>query len=77
MVTFKRGGGPFRALDARKETRTLAVNEAGYRVGQSHQRSILTDEDVEEIRELNDGGNRVSEASPGVLREQGDDPRNL
>lgn len=32
----------------------VAVNEAGYRIGESHPRSVLSDLDVEEIRNLHE-----------------------
>lgn len=32
--------------------RTVAVNERGYRVGQDHQAAVLTDAEVDLIREL-------------------------
>lgn len=34
------------------EKRTVAVNERGYRVGQDHQAAVLTDAEVDLIREL-------------------------
>lgn len=36
--------------------RQIAVNEAGLRIGESHQHAELTDAEVETIRELNEGG---------------------
>lgn len=36
--------------------RKLGVNEAGLRVGEDHPRAMLTDHDVELIRQLADGG---------------------
>lgn len=37
-------------------SRMVAVNERGYRIGDSHQRAKLTDEQVEQIRELFEDG---------------------
>lgn len=38
----------------------VAVNEYGMRIGQDHQKAILTDRDVELMRQLHDGGMSLS-----------------
>jgi ribosome-binding protein aMBF1 (putative translation factor) len=36
--------------------RTVAVNDRGYRVGEDHQAAVLTDAEVELVRELREAG---------------------
>lgn len=36
--------------------KTVAVNEAGLRIGEDHPNSKLTDSEVETIRQMNEGG---------------------
>ncbi|NYT44589.1 helix-turn-helix domain-containing protein [Alcaligenaceae bacterium] len=44
------------------DKRTIAVNERGYRVGQDHQGAVLTDAEVELMREMREAGDWTYDA---------------